>query len=76
MFFLTIVLLILYPFIMKLFGFATASFLFITSLTWMLSDPEHKKPVKIGLSSLGITALIYVIFKIVLAIPFPQGILI
>lgn len=75
MFLLTLVLLVLYPFVMKIFGFATASYLFITSLTWMLSDKEHKKPLRIGLTSLGITSLIYVIFKTVLAIPFPQGIL-
>ncbi len=76
MFVLTLVLLILYPFVMKIFGFATASYLFIATLTWMLSDREHKNPIKILLTSLGITGIIYVIFKMILAIPFPQGILI
>ncbi len=75
MFILTLVLLVLYPFVMKIFGFATASYLFITALIWMLSEKTQRRPVKIALISLGITVLIYVIFKIVLAIPFPQGIL-
>ncbi len=76
MFAFTIVLLVLYPFVMKTFGFATASLLFITSLTWMLSDKNNRKPVSIIIVSVGLTALLYIIFKMILAIPFPHGMLI
>ena len=76
MFFVTLVMLVLYVFIMKIFGFATASFLFITSLMWMLTDKQERKPVLILGVSVGITAIIYIIFKMILSIPFPQGLLI
>ncbi|WP_332447808.1 tripartite tricarboxylate transporter TctB family protein [Sphaerochaeta sp.] len=75
MFFITLLLLVAYPPIMKTFGFATASFLFITILTWLLSEKGNRKPVWIIGISLGITAIVYVIFKMILAIPFPQGML-
>jgi D-alanyl-lipoteichoic acid acyltransferase DltB (MBOAT superfamily) len=76
MFLITLVMLILYVFIMKILGFATASFVFITSLMWMLTDKQGRKPVLILGVSMGITAIIYIIFKMILSIPFPQGLLI
>ncbi len=76
MFLVTLVMLILYVFIMKTLGFATASFVFITSLMWMLTDKQGRKPVLILGVSMGITAIIYIIFKMILSIPFPQGLLI
>lgn len=72
----TLILLVLYPFIMKFLGFATASLIFITTLTWMLSDKAHRRPLVIGGISLALTVIVYIIFKMVLAIPFPQGMLI
>jgi hypothetical protein len=72
MFFVTLVMLVVYVFIMKIFGFATASFLFITSLMWMLTDKQERKPVLILGVSVGITAIIYS-FSDVLSIPFHQG---
>lgn len=76
MFAVTLAMLVLYVFVMKLFGFATASFLFITALMWMLTDKANRKPVLILGISVGITAIIYTIFKMILSIPFPQGLLI
>jgi len=76
MFAITFILLVLYPFIMKYLGFATASYIFITSMTWMLSDKGKRSPLAIGGISLLLTAIVYIIFKMVLSIPFPQGILI
>ncbi len=75
LFLITLALLVLYPFVMKYLGFATASFFFITTLTWLLSEKGHRKPWLIGVVSLGLTVLIYVVFKMVLSIPFPIGIL-
>jgi len=76
MFAVTLAMLVLYVFVMKLFGFATASFLFITAMMWMLTDKASRKPVLILGISVGITAIIYTIFKMILSIPFPQGLLI
>lgn len=76
MFLVTLVMLVLYVFVMKIFGFATASLLFITALMWMLTDKQGRKPFLILGVSVGITALIYIIFKMILSIPFPQGLLI
>lgn len=76
MFLATLVLLVLYPFVMKLFGFATASFLFITTLIWLLTEKGQAKPVKILGIAVAITVVVYIVFKLVLAIPFPMGLLI
>lgn len=71
-----IIALIAYPFIMELLGFAVATLVFITSLVFALSEKGKKTPlITIGVS-LGITSLIYIIFKLILAIPFPSGLLI
>lgn len=68
--------LIAYPFFMELLGFATATLIFITSLVFALSEKGKRTPlITIGVS-LGLTILIYVIFKLILAIPFPSGLLI
>lgn len=75
-FFITLLMLVLYVFVMKYFGFATASFLFITALMWILTDKKDRKPLLILFVSLGLTAIVYTIFKIILSIPFPHGILI
>jgi len=76
MFVVTFVLLIAYPFIMKSLGFATASFIFISSMTWMLSGKENRKPVFMFGITIVLTTIVYIIFKMILAIPFPQGLLI
>jgi ABC-type Fe3+-siderophore transport system permease subunit len=71
----TLVLLTLFPFVMKVLGFALTSFLFIAIMVWLLSEKNNRHPLKIVLVSVGIAAIVYVVFKIILAIPFPTGIL-
>jgi DMSO/TMAO reductase YedYZ heme-binding membrane subunit len=75
LFVLTIALLVAFPFVMKTLGFGTATFLFITVLVWLLSGKDRNRPLLILPVSLGITVVVYVVFKVVLAIPFPSGIL-
>lgn len=71
----TLILLTLFPFIMKILGFALTSFLFIASMVWLLSEKKNRHPLKIALVSVVIACIVYVVFKIILAIPFPTGIL-
>lgn len=76
MFMITFILLVIYPFIMKNLGFATASFIFISCMTWLLSEKENRKPVFMFGITVVLTTIVYIIFKMVLEIPFPRGILI
>ncbi len=75
LFIITVALLLLYPFILANIGFAVATFIFITSLTFTLSEDRKKKiPINL-LVSLGTTTIIYLVFRVVLKIPFPTGVL-
>ncbi len=76
LFVVTLGLLILFPIVMTTLGFATASFMFITSLVTLLSEKGKRKPLMIIGISFGITLVVYVVFKMVLEIPFPVGLLI
>jgi len=76
LFFVTLGLLIAFPFVMKYLGFATASFLFITIVVWLLSEKGKRNLLFILLISAGITGVVYIVFKMVLKIPFPIGLLI
>ena len=68
--------LVAYPFVLNFAGFATAGFLFLTLLIFALTDnPGRRIPRIVGVS-FGLTVLMFVIFKVILRIPFPQGLLI
>ena len=73
---LTLALLILYPFFLESLGFAAAAFLFLTVMIFILTDQAVKHLPKIFIMAVGLTAVMYVIFKIILRIPFPSGLLI
>jgi putative tricarboxylic transport membrane protein len=72
----TIFMLILYPFILEIIGFATAAFLFIFILILGLTENARSKIVKILAVSVFITGIMYLVFKVILRIPFPSGLLI
>jgi len=74
-FLLVIGLLVLYPLGMRLVGFALTSFIFLSSLVWVLTEKPKRKLWVILSVSLGITVIVYVVFKLILKIPFPMGIL-
>ncbi|MDA3833796.1 MAG: tripartite tricarboxylate transporter TctB family protein [Spirochaetales bacterium] len=74
-FLIVIGLLILYPLGMRLMGFDLTSFLFLSTLVWLLTEKEKRKPWVILSVSLGISVIVYVVFKLILEIPFPMGIL-
>ncbi len=74
-FFLVIGVMVLYPLSMQLIGFALTSFLFILSLVWLLTEKQKRKLWVIVSVSLGISVIVYVVFKLILNIPFPMGIL-
>ncbi len=75
LFLMTVVMLVAFPILMKWLGFAVTVLLFITVLVWLLSSKESKRPLMILPVSFGITLVAYVVFKVILAIPFPSGIL-
>ena len=74
-FLLVIGLLILYPLGMRLVGFALTSFLYLSTLVWLLTEKAKRKLWVILSVSLGISVIVYVVFKLILEIPFPMGIL-
>ena len=76
LFLLTLGLLVLYPFIMNYFGFATASFIFLFTLITALTENAKSRILPILGVSLGLTIVMYLVFHVFLRIPFPTGILI
>ena len=72
----TLVLLIIFPIILTYIGFATASFIFMFVLMYSLTNDRNKKIIPLLIISIILTAVMYLIFDIVLKIPFPSGILI
>lgn len=76
LFLLTLGLLVLYPFIMNYFGFATASFIFLFTLITALTENAKSKILPIFSVSFGLTIVMYLVFHVFLRIPFPTGILI
>jgi putative tricarboxylic transport membrane protein len=75
LFLLTVGMLVAFPLLMQLLGFAVTVLLFITALVWLLSAREDRRVKVILPVSVGITVVVYIVFKVVLAIPFPSGIL-
>ncbi|MCK4750291.1 MAG: tripartite tricarboxylate transporter TctB family protein [Bacteroidales bacterium] len=76
LFLLTLGLLVLYPFIMNYFGFATAAFIFLFTLITALTENAKSRILPILGVSLGLTIVMYLVFHVFLRIPFPTGILI
>lgn len=72
----TLFLLILYPFLLELLGFASSSFIFIFFLIFFLTEEAKKKMFIIFPMALALSFLMFFIFKVILKIPFPSGILI
>lgn len=73
LFFITFVMLVVYSFLLNILGFAAATLLFVLILVYNLSDKEKFKIRNIVLVSTGITTIIYLVFKVFINIPFPQG---
>lgn len=73
----TTVALVLYPFVMRIFGFTITGLLFLGTLITALSAGHRRG--RNGLLIVGITLAIglltYVVFRRFLNIPFPQGVL-
>ena len=76
LFLLTLGLLVLYPLIMNYLGFATAAFIFLFTLITALTKNAKSRILPILGISLGLTTIMYLVFKVFLRIPFPTGILI
>ncbi|NQT57720.1 MAG: tripartite tricarboxylate transporter TctB family protein [Bacteroidetes bacterium] len=76
LFLLTIFLLILYPFTLEFLGFATSAFLFIFVLIAALTEDFKSHIFATTGISILITLVMYLVFKVVLQIPFPHGLLI
>lgn len=75
LFLLTLGALVLYPFMLTLFGFAITGFAFILLLVSSLSEKGTRQPVVILLVSIGITVITVLVFQVFLRIPFPSGII-
>ncbi len=73
----TLGLLVLYPFLIRLIGFAPSGFLFVGSLIYALSAEARRgrRLVLIAVVTFAITIVTYVVFRLVLRIPFPAGII-
>jgi hypothetical protein len=67
---------VLFPFLLRTFGFVLSSFLFLAILIAALSLQELKegKWKLLALVTLGIGLLTYLVFQVFLGIPFPTGI--
>jgi putative tricarboxylic transport membrane protein len=75
LFLLTLLLLVLFPLGMELLGFIVTCFAFILTMVLLLTGRFHRNVPLSIVVSLGITLLIYGVFKLLLGIPFPSGIL-
>lgn len=73
LFFITLGMLIIYPFLLSSLGFVVATFIFIVILVYCLSDKKKFSLTSILLVSTGITAIIFLVFKVFIKIPFPTG---
>lgn len=72
----TVVALVVYPYLLRLLGFAITGFLFVGSLIFALSAERRKgkDALFIVAITLGIAILTFVIFRRFLEIPFPTGV--
>ena len=78
LFCLTLGLLVLYPFLIRLIGFAPSGFLFVGSLIYALSTDARRgrQLIPLALVTFAVTIVTYVVFRLVLNIPFPTGIIV
>jgi putative tricarboxylic transport membrane protein len=76
LFVLTLGTLLLFPLIMNFLGFATSVFFFLFVVITALTNNAKSKILPILAVAIGLTALMYFVFKVFLRIPFPTGILI
>ncbi len=74
LFLFTIGILILYPFLLEFLGFAVANFIFIFFLIIALTEQAKQKILPILALTLILTGVMYLVFTVVLSIPFPRGI--
>ena len=72
----TVLMLVLFPLVLKLLGFAAASFIFLFVLIFILTENSLKRIVPIIIISAGLSGIMFTVFKLILKIPFPSGILI
>ena len=75
LFALTLGALVLYPFVLPIFGLAITGFVFIVLLVSALSEKGTRRPLVILAVSIGITILTVLVFQMLLRIPFPSGII-
>ena len=75
LFLLTVGALVLYPFMMTIFGFAITGFAFILLLVSSLSEKGTRRPFVILSVSIGITVITVFVFPVFLRIPFPSGVI-
>lgn len=75
LFLLTLFLLVLFPLGMEALGFIVTCFIFVLIMVLLLSGKEQRNIVASIIVALGITLLTYGVFKSLLGIPFPTGIL-
>lgn len=68
--FLIFLIMIAYAVIMNFFGFIPATLLFV--IATMLAMGE-RRPVWIGLTTVGITGFIYIVFTVIMGVILPQG---
>ena len=71
----TVGLLVLYPFVLRTIGFVPTGVVFLGLLFWRLS-PGARSRVDVALLvgvTAGLTALTFVVFRLILRIPFPAG---
>ncbi len=69
--------LIAYPLLMQLIGFAFTGFIFLGTLIFALSKDSRKgrQLIFIGIITIGISVLTYLVFRVFLRIPFPTGLI-
>lgn len=76
LFVITLGTLLLFPLIMNFLGFATSVFIFLFIVITALTTDAKTKLLPILAVAIGLTAIMYFVFKVFLRIPFPAGILI
>lgn len=69
----TLIMLVIYPYLLTYLGFATATFIFISVMIYSLFSKEERNIKKLGFISLIITIVIYLVFNEFINIPFPTG---
>lgn len=76
LFMVTVVALVVYPYLLRILGFAITGFLFVGTLIFALSAERRKgkDAIFIIAITIGIAVLTYVIFRRFLEIPFPTGV--